>query len=173
MNRYLKQALLWGLSGGFLCFVWFLIVYYSGANPFFSFSQKLVIIIQAAIAFFVIKDFKQKSSEKLFSFADGLLCGFSVMFVLSVFCGILVFIFTQYIHPEMVADHILELKKYLVTNKEVLIKGSSVEIYEGNLKNMDGVTAFTLGLDEFIWKNIRGAMPIILSSLVLRQSKES
>jgi hypothetical protein len=35
--------------------------------------------------------------------------------------------------PQMVVSHIAELKAYLTANKQLLIKQSSIEAFEGNL----------------------------------------
>ncbi len=171
MNNYLKQALLFGLTGGVICFLWFLIVYYSGANPFYSFPQKLVILLQAVVSYLSIRDFRNRYYKEEFSFASGIFCGLAVSILLALVCSILVYIFVAYMHPEMVAAHIIELKNYLIANKQLLIKESSIEVFEGNFKNVNEVTTFTLVLDEFIWKMIRGIMFTILATLTLRREK--
>jgi len=171
MNKYVNQTLIFGLAGGFACFLWFIIVYYAGANPFYSFSQKLVILLQAVICYIAIRYFREKYFNDAFSFGEGILCGLLVTVLLSVFCSVMVYAFIEIVDPEMVVSHIAELKKYLIENKKLLVDESSIDVYEGNFKNVDGVTTYTLVLDEFIWKIIRGLMFTILSSLTLRRSK--
>ncbi|MFN0048939.1 MAG: DUF4199 domain-containing protein [Cytophagales bacterium] len=169
MNRYLVQASIWGISGGFACFIWFLAVYYSGVNPFYSVPQSLVILLQAAVVYFGMMEFRDRQISKEFSFGEGLLCGLLITLFLTVISSVVVYGFVQYFYPEMVATHILELKKYLITNKQLLVKESSIEVFEGNLRNVNQVSAFTLGVDEFIWKMIRGIMLSILAALILRR----
>lgn len=173
MNKYLNTTLLYGIFGGLACSVWFISVYYSGANAFYSFPQKLVILVQGTVVYLGIRYHRSKYSTEEFSFAEGIFTGLCISLALSIISSLFMYIFSQYIHPEMVAAHVEELKKYLLLNKEELIKQSSVEVYEGNFKNVDGVTAYTLMLDELIWKMIRGLMFSILASLTLRRQKES
>ncbi len=172
MNRYTRVALLFGGFGGLLCSLWFLGVHFSGSNPYYSFPQKLIIVLQAAIVYFSIRYFRAKSGEESFSFAEGIFCGLAVALVVAVTSSGFIYVYSSFIEPEIVTEHVAELKNYLISNQAQLISQSSKEAFEGNLKNVDEVNAFTLAIDDFIWKIVRGGMFSILVSLTLRRQKQ-
>ncbi|MDX2191401.1 MAG: DUF4199 domain-containing protein [Bacteroidota bacterium] len=171
LKPYLSTSLIYGTITGLAAFVWFIGVYYSGANAFYSFQQKLSILLQAVAAYFAIKHYRDKQKEGLLSFGEGIIIGMLVALVTALIAGVGIFIFSNYIQPQMITEHVQTLRRYMEVNKTELINRSSEEMYKGNLKGVDEVSAFSLALDDFIWKIIRGTMFSILVSLVLRRSK--
>jgi hypothetical protein len=148
-------------------------VYFSGANPFYSVPQGLTILIQAAISFYSIRYFRLQKNALDFSFGEGIIFGVLVTLFCAVFSGLVNYAFIEFLYPEMIPRHIIELQQYLLTNKASLVKESSLEVFEGNLRNVQDVTAVTLGIDEFIWKMVKGTMFTILVSLTQRRKEQS
>jgi hypothetical protein len=64
-----------------------LIVHYSEQILLQLFLKKLVILIQAVIAYFAIKDFRKRYFEDEFSIGDGMFCGLLITVFSSVFSG--------------------------------------------------------------------------------------
>ena len=161
--------MVFGIIGGILGFFWFLGVYHLGGNPFYSFWQKLVVLVQGGVAFFAIKYFRDKVNEGSLSFGEGVLTGLLVAIVTALVSGTGEYFYAEYVKPEMVQSHLKQLYAYFEANKEELIRRSSVKMYEGNYKAVGEVNAFTLTLDEIIWKIVRGTMFAVLVSLALRR----
>lgn len=170
MQKLARLWLLIALPGSLFAFVWFYAVYLAGHNPYYSFFQKLVILLHGAVSLAAIWYYRDKFNQGLLSFPEALVSGISTSLIVAMAAAIGIYIFGQYLHPETVPMHIQELKNYLISHKEGLIKQSGAEMYEGNLRNVDNITATSLAIDAFIWKVIQGTMFSILAGLALRRT---
>lgn len=171
-NNISKIALFIAIPGGLFSFFWFLGTIYFGANAFYSFPQKLVILFQGLISFLAIWYYRKLKNEFEFTFLESFLIGFMNTLIVAIISSTFIYIYCKFYNPEIVTAQIALLKQYLIDNKDLLINQSNQAVYEGNLKSVDGVNAYSLALDGFIWKIVQGAMFSILCSLVLRRKPE-
>ncbi|MDX2195748.1 MAG: DUF4199 domain-containing protein [Cytophagales bacterium] len=168
MNKIIKTSLIFGTVFGIVGFVWFLGVYFAGHNAFYSFAQKLSLIMMGAATLWAVWMYRS-SNEGNLTFGEGALTGISMNILAALITCSLIYIYTYYINPDMVQLHILTLKQYLAANKKALIDGSNETTYKGTLKAVNEVTSYTLALDAFIWKVVEGFMFSFLISVALRR----
>jgi len=165
--------LLVGSILGLLGCIYLLIVYKFGeANPFYSFPQKLSILFCLAVALASIAGYRQYQNEGQLSFGEGIVVGSFANLVHAAIVSLAIFVYCQYIEPELVVNQIKTLNEYMIFNKENLIQSSSPELYAGSLKQVKNVNASSLAWDSLIWKMVQGIMFSILISLVLRRKAE-
>lgn len=172
MQKY-KYPILTGLICGLASVLWFIITYWSGANPFYGFSQKASILLQPFAAYAGIWLYREKTNNKQLSYGEGIVMGLVIAATTGLISALGMYALAEWVYPQMVADHVAELRRYMEAMKDELIKNSSMEMYEGSLKGIDFVNASTLAADDLIWKTIKGLMFGVLMSLPLRRKLES
>lgn len=166
--NYLKHALIFGIFSGFVCYAWFLTVYSFGINPFFSFWANLVILFVGGTTFFSI--YMYAKSLQTFSFGQGLFLGGFTNMITGIFCCLCIYLSTTYVIPNAIEIYRNESLLHLLSNKQNLIKESSITIFNTYLQSIPNIDAQNSSIRYFISNIIiPGLMFTILSSLPLRK----
>ena len=161
-----------GMFFGVIGSIYFYVVYLCGANPFYSFPQKLTILFCAIVALITIFGFRRYQNDGLLSFGEGIIAGSFANLIFAIIVSIFTYIFCEYLEPIAVVKHIKTLTDYMAINKQNLINSSSPEMYQGSIENLKNVNSSSISWDSLIWKMIQGTMFSILISLVLRRKLE-
>lgn len=164
-NKFLKTILIFGMGGGLLTFLYFMIVYWAGANPFYGFFQKLIMIPKALILLAGLYYYKVQLKSHL-SFGKSVLTGFLMNFCIVLISSFMIFLTIRFAEPGMITKQIETLKNYMIEQKETLVNRSSEKAYRKNFESLDQINAYSLAVDRFIRRNITDLMFVFLISMV-------
>lgn len=140
-----------GLTSGLFSLLFFMIVYWSGNDPFGKFDLLAYILPSILIAYSVFHR-KRFAGKGFISFPEGFMTGLLTSFTSVNVAAIGIYI-VLLIKPEILGQHILELELFLDSNKVALIEQSNQKSYDELVASVKSTTMGSMVLDYFIKKS--------------------
>lgn len=157
----------YGVLGGLVCFALVAILYFVGYNPFGDVGR----ISYLPIPFFVfmaIRNYK-KYVESDLTFGKGFRVGLAVAFYTALTSALLVLALIYLIGPEILQNHIAEMRAILEETREqqvqILGEKSYNQVYEG----LDELTPTWQAADFFLWRLIVGIIFALVAAVFFRK----
>jgi hypothetical protein len=170
MNRYLKAALSFGLLGGGLSFLGFLIIYWLGIEPI---SMNLIIgyVIAPVFVFFAVKNFRDNYNGGTLYFGHGMTVGFFTYTIIALLASL--YIFGMLHLDQDLFTNFRQINLELMGNNEEMLKeGLSEQAYEETYENISKMTIFDVAVNDFLRKIFSGLFFTIIISIILKRTVE-
>lgn len=159
-----------GLIGGLLAAILFVILYAAGQNPLLS-TKKIPfgIILIPLLVYFSIKEFRDYSNNGELRFWQGLVIGFVNYLIIALISGVFVLAFLSYydraILQELINFNVLNFEE----NKAGFIETFDQATYDKVLADIRRTTVHHIALDDFTRKVLIGFISTFIISIFLRK----
>jgi hypothetical protein len=163
----IRVGIRYGVTGGLACFAIVLLLYFIGINPFGDYGRYSFIPIPFAI-FLGIKYYKRFNDTEI-GFLRGLRVGASVAFYAALCASMLVFILTYLTGPELIQQHVNEMKALLEETREEQVKMLGENIYEQGYKALDSLSPSMLAADDFVRRFVGGLFFALIAAVFFRK----
>jgi hypothetical protein len=169
-SRYLIPGLKFGLTGGLIQFLSFLLFYYLGFRPLLNLNTLILDIILIFIfVFFGTKDFKTRFNSGELRFWQGMSVGFVAYMTLSLLSAILLYSYLEFIEPKVIAEYIEQTRVYLENSEIRTEELITPEEFKKNLDELEKTSAKILAISAFWKKVFIGLLVTPVSSIILRK----
>ena len=163
----IRVGVRYGVLCGTVCFVLVLVLYFAGANPLGQMGWVTYIPIPVFI-FLGIRYFKLFNDTEI-GFGRGFRVGLSVSFYTALSAAMIVFLFLYVAGPDVLQNHIAEMKALLEQTKEQQIKLLGKETYEQGYKAYDSLSPSILAADDFLRRIFVGAVFSLVAAVFFRK----
>lgn len=163
----IRVGIRYGVLCGVACFAIVLLLYFMGLNPFGDYGRYSFIPIPFAI-FLGIRYYKKFNDTEI-GFLRGLRVGTSVAFYAALCASMLVFILTFVAGPELLQQHILEMKALLEGAREEQIKIFGEEWYQEAYNAAISTTPSSLAAGDFIRRFFGGLVFALIAAVFYRK----
>jgi len=174
LNKLLRIAVRYGLIGGVISFVLVIVMFYLGRHPLVvSPYLDFRILLFGIFVFFALKEFRDYDQQGVLYFAQAMLGGFMVIFILTTLATLLIWIFGS-VEPDFVSEYIEQVTAYVKSFSEEDIKQLGKDVYERNLAALPSTNIGRLAFTYFVQGLVLGFfVNIVLSVIVRRQPKNA
>jgi len=171
MNRYLKAAWPFGLSGAGLCLLGFLTMYALDVEPL-SMNLILGYVFIPVFVFFGIKSFRDGYNGGTLYFSQGMSVGFFVYTLMALIAALYVYIFLQ-VEPQAF-DTFRQINLNLMEdNREVLLEQLNENAYTETLASLSAMSILDVATNDFLRKIFPGLFFTIIISIILKRTVKS
>jgi hypothetical protein len=167
-NKLIGVPLKYGLFGGALVIVLFLLFYLLGKNPLteIEFIDDLMVVV---FVFFAIKEFRDRHNHRELHFWQGVSAGMITYFTIAIVSALFVLLLLFVIDPDLLGDYIENKITLLNENKDSLIKNINEKAYSEALVGVRHTTPLDLAIDDFLKKSIIGLFLTVIIAVILRK----
>ncbi len=160
---------LYGLSGGLLAIILFLVLWYVvGMNQLVT-NKFFDAILVLFFVFFSIKDFKDNRNNGVLHYWQGMSVGISTFFVMATCWGSFVYFFLTFINPEPLHNFIQERLTVVNQNKAYYISEFGERWFREQLNSIPAISPFDMSLDYL--KMLLFIFPVILIlTIIMRRT---
>ena len=162
-----RVGIRYGVTGGVACFAIVLLLYFIGLNPFGDYGRYSFIPIPFAI-FMGIKYYKKFNDTEI-GFLRGLRVGASISFYAALCASMLVFILTYVAGPELLQQHVQEMKALLEEAREDQIKLFGEKWYQEAYNAAISTTPSSLAASDFIRRFFGGLIFALIAAVFYRK----
>lgn len=167
-SPYLVVPFKYGMVGGILSIILFLVLYWAGINPlikgiFFSFFFIPIFI------FFSVKEFKKYYNAGFLHFWQGMSIGFITYMIIALVSATFIWIYLDSINTELLREYITDRVGLMDSSRENLVEQLGKDSFEQALSAVKLTTALDMALDDFIRKVAIGFFITTVISVVMRQ----
>jgi hypothetical protein len=169
MNKYISYTYQFGVIGGAVCLLAFIVFEWAGFDPT-TFSMIFGYVLIPIILFVGIKFFRDKVNVGVLSFSEGMTIGLFIYSIAASVSGLGIFIIL-WIFPnffQRIKDSKLTL---LESNKDLIFEKFNEESYQDTYASMIEMTPIDIAFNDFIWKILSGLFFTILISIILKKTK--
>ena len=169
-NPILKVPAKFGLIGGLLAAILFIVLYAVGQNPLLS-TKKIPfgIILIPLLVFFSIKEFRDYFNGRELRFWQGVVIGFVNYLIIALISSTFIFVFLNYYDQELLQElinfNILNFER----NKSGFIETFDQDTYDKVLADIRKTTVHHIALDDFTRKMLIGFISAFIISIFLRK----
>ncbi|GAB3197498.1 hypothetical protein ABID22_003405 [Pontibacter aydingkolensis] len=163
----IRVGVRYGVLCGVVCFVLVMVLYFAGTNPFGDMGRITYLPIPIFI-FLAIRYFKLFHEGEI-GFGRGFRVGLSVSFYTALSAAMLVFLFVSFAGPEILQNHIAEMKMLLEETREEQIKLIGKENFETGYKAIDTLTPSMLAADDFLRRILVGGVFSLVAAVFFRK----
>ncbi len=167
-----RLAFRYGLAGGVMAIVAFLVFFYLGQQPWRNLISFLIdILIIGLFSFLTIKDFRSNYNNGELRFYHGMSLGFICYTTIAFVFAVFYFVFMQWIEPDFLSVFIDTAKSDMELRKDMMLLGieADPEVYfSEQLASLEKITKSSLIFDSFLKKLIFGVFLAPIFSIVLR-----
>ncbi len=167
-NKLVAVPLKYGMIGGVVVILLFLIFYFMNLDPLVNIKMVDIFILTVFILF-ALKEFRDRYNDRQLHFWQGMTGGVINYLTIAVISAIFILIMTVIIDPEMTTKYIESRIALLHENKQTLIDTMDEQTYIDTVAGVKGTTGFDLALDDFLKKSIIGLFLTIIISVILRK----
>lgn len=167
-NKLVAVPLNYGIIGGFIVILLFLIFYFFNLSPLVNIKMTDPLILSTFI-FFALKEFRNKYNNRQLHFWQGMSGGVINYVTIALISAIFILVMTVIIDPEMTAKYIESRIELLIENKQTLVDTMNEETYLKVLAGVKETTGYDLALDDFLKKSIIGLFLTIIIAVILRK----
>jgi hypothetical protein len=169
LSKLMRIALRYGLIGGVVAFVLVIIMFYLGRHPLVvSPYLDFRILLFGIFVFFALKEFRDFDQNGVLYFAQAMLGGLIVIFILTTLASILIWIFGS-IEPEFVSQYIEQVTAYVKGFSQEDIDRLGKDVYERNLLALPDTNILRLAFTYFVQGLVLGFFVNIVLSVVVRR----
>lgn len=168
----MRIALRYGLIGGVIAFVLVIVMFYLGRHPLVvSPYLDFRILLFGIFVFFALKEFRDYDQDGVLYFAQAMLGGFMVIFVVTLSASLLIWIFGIF-ESNFVSQYIEQVTAYVKAFSQEDIDRLGKDVYERNLEALPSTNISKLAFTYFVQGLVIGFfINIVLSVVVRRQPK--
>ena len=172
LNKLMRTALRYGLIGGVIAFALVVIMFYLGRHPLIvSPYLDFRILLFGIFVFFALKEFRDYDQDGVLYFAQAMLGGFVVIFILTLVATLLIWVFGTY-ETDFVTEYVKQVTAYLKQFSREEIEGLGKDVFERNLNALPSTNISILAFTYFIHGLVIGFfVNIALAVIVRRQPK--
>lgn len=163
-----KLSFKYGVAGGVLAIVAFLVFHYIGLPPGSLISMIGTLIVVGMFTFLPMKDFKSNINNGEFRFYHGMTIAFISYLTIAAVYGILYWIFIELIEPDYLSNKILSIRESLIDQKEQMADDFGLEEYQRQLNGLDAISVSSEIISEFAKRLFFGLFLAPIFSIVLR-----
>ncbi|NJN27788.1 MAG: DUF4199 domain-containing protein [Cyclobacteriaceae bacterium] len=167
-NKLLAVSLKYGIIGGMVSVLFFLILYALDQNPLVS-VKVLDIFLLAIFIFFSIKEFRDGYNTRGLHYWQGMSVGVLTYLGIAMVSAFFILLMTTLVDPELTANYITTRIDLLDTNKQSLIETIDSNTYQEAVAGVKGTSGLDLALDDYLKKSIIGLFLTIIIAVVLRK----
>ena len=165
----MRTAVRYGLIGGAIAFVLVIIMFYLGRHPLVvSPYLDFRLLLFAIFVFFALKEFRDYDQDGVLYFAQAMLGGFVVIFVLTLLASLLIWLFGTIEH-DFVTEYVEQVTTYLKSFSQEDIDKLGKDTYDRNLTALPATNISTLAFTYFIHGLVIGFFVNIVLSVVVRR----
>lgn len=168
MNRFMYASLPFGLAGGLLLVVGFLLLHFLGTEP----VGMILIFGYVATPVFVfagIKHFRDKHNGGELFFSQGMSVGFFVYTLMAFISALFIWVFMVF-QPEVFEVFKASNIALLEQKEALLTEQLGQESFEETYLNIQAMTVFDVALNDFLRKIIPGLFFTIIISIILKRT---
>lgn len=162
-----REGVRYGVLCGIACFALVALLYVTGYNPFGEWGRVTYLPIPAFI-FLAIRNFKKYNQGQL-SFGKGFRLGLAVSFYTALCTGMLIFVLIYLVGPEILQQHVTEMKALLEETREEQIKLLGQKMYDEGFKALDSITPSMLATDDFVRRIFAGGIFSLVAAVFFRK----
>ena len=167
-NKLISVPLKYGVIGGGLVILLYMIFYFLGKNPIVEI--KLVdILILAVFIFFSLKEFRDRYNNRELHFWQGVSGGMITYFSIAIISALFILILLVVIDPGITTNYIESRIALINENKEQLVESINEQAYIDALAGVKKTTPLDLAFDDFLKKSIIGLFLTIIIAVILRK----
>lgn len=163
----IRVGVRYGVLCGLVCFALIVGLYMTGFNPFGDIGRLTYLPIPVFI-FLAIRYFKLFHEGEI-GFGRGFRVGLSVSFYTALCTAMLVFLFVSFAGPEVLQNHIAEMKALLDATKEEQIKLLGERMFEEGYKALSSITPSMLAADDFLRRIFVGGIFSLVAAVFFRK----
>jgi heme exporter protein D len=163
----IRVGIRYGVLCSLACFALVLVLYFVGYNPFGEMGRLTYLPIPVFI-FLAIRYFKLFNEGNI-SFGKGFRVGLSVAFYTALATAMLVLVFIYLVGPEVMQNHIQEMKVLLEQTREEQVRLLGERLYEEGYKALDSITPSMLAADDFVRRIFVGGIFSLIAAVFFRK----
>jgi hypothetical protein len=159
----------YGILAGIISMILFLILYFSGKNPFMIPALlDFRILLYPIILVFAIRDFKENKNGGILHFWQGMTVGLLAVLTGAFIMAIFIIVFGGLIQPEILSDYIRQMTEQINSLNEQVRESVGRQAIEKTLELLPATNIMDLSFDYFIKSLPYGVFLTIIISLILR-----
>ncbi|MEX2513380.1 MAG: DUF4199 domain-containing protein [Cyclobacteriaceae bacterium] len=168
MNRFLLAAYPFGLAGGGLCVVAFLLMNFLGAEPI---GMNLVFgyIIMPLFVFVGIKNFRDRYNGGNLHFSQGMTIGFFVYSIIALVSAVFIYLYLQFDTSIFEAFRQSNLN-LMEENQAILVEQLNQKAYEDTYQSIGKMNIMDVAMNDLLRKIIPGLFFTIIISIILKRT---
>ena len=163
----IRVGIRYGVLCSLACFLLVVVLYFMGYNPFGDMGRLTYLPIPVFI-FLAIRYFKLFNEGNM-SFGKGFRVGLSVAFYTAMATAMLIFVFIYLVGPEVIQNHVAELRAILDETREQQIKLLGEESFEAGYKGLDSLTPSLLATYDFVSRMFVGGLFSLVAAVFFRK----
>lgn len=163
----IRVGIRYGVLCSLACFLLVVALYFMGYNPFGDMGRLTYLPIPVFI-FLAIRYFKLFNEGNM-SFGKGFRVGLSVAFYTAMATAMLIFLFIYLVGPEIIQNHVAELRAILDETREEQIKLLGEESFEAGYKGLDALTPSLLATYDFVSRVFVGGIFALVAAVFFRK----
>lgn len=159
-----------GLVGGAMTILLFLVIYFLGQNPLLVYGNfDFSFLLLPVFIFFSIKEFRDYKNHKQLGFWQSMAVGIISYVTMALISAFFIWFFLNFINSELVSGYIADRIQLIVHMKGELIEKLGTEMYEKTYHELESTTAYVIALDDFLKKIFIGLFLTLILSVILRK----
>jgi hypothetical protein len=167
-NKLITVPIKYGIIGGGLVILLFMIFYFLGKNPLIEIKM-VDIFLLAVFIFFSLKEFRDRYNNRELHFWQGLSGGMITYFTIAIISALFILILLVIIDPGITTNYIESRVALINENKEQLVESINEQAYLDALAGVEKTTPLDLAFDDFLKKSIIGLFLTIIIAVILRK----
>ena len=170
-SQLYKVPIKYGITGGILCIILFLVLLLIGDYPFLMptyFMSGVIILIMLCFSTKELRDYKYGGKM---CYWQGMTAGFVSIFLIALLSGVFVYIYASQIDREILADHAQQVAATLFEDPEGWIERHGEEGYKRLLnESLQLISPAELAFDDFLKKLIIGFFLTTIVALLFKRT---
>jgi hypothetical protein len=173
LNKLMRISTRYGLIGGGIAFVLVVIMFYLGKHPLVvSPYLDFRVLLFGIFVFFALKEFRDYDQDGVLYFAQAMLGGFMVVFIVTVVATILIWIFGS-IEGDFVKLYVDQETAFLKSFDQADIDRLGKVDFERNLAALPSTNILLLALTYFRNGLVLGFFVNIIMAVIVRRQPKS
>jgi hypothetical protein len=170
MIEEVKYKINTGVKIGLIYFIFFVLSYYTGVNPYSAASiTSIGTLISIGFLFYAVKKFRDDFTEGVISYGNVFKTTVSIAFFYASFTSILCYLFTSTFGTDVLDRYKKEAMLALSQMSKML--NSSTELQDSLIKAIEQSTLFGLMLGDFQNKIIGAILVGLIFGFILKKDK--
>ncbi|MCC5937057.1 MAG: DUF4199 domain-containing protein [Lunatimonas sp.] len=168
MNKFMHAALPFGIAGGFLLVLGFLLLYFLGTEPV-GMVLNFGYVATPLFVFAGIKQFRDKHNGGELYFSQGMSVGFFVYTLMALISAFFIWVFMVF-QPEVFEVFKASNIALLEQKRALLTEQLGEQSFEETYVNIQAMSVFDVALNDFLRKIIPGLFFTIIISIILKRT---
>lgn len=170
-SQLVKVPLKYGIVGGILSMLVFLVLYWSGDYPLVESSYIINGVIILLMLFFAVKELRDYHYDGKLLYWQGMTAGFVCVLVICLLSALFVVIFISYIDEHILIQHQSYIQDKLTDHPEEWIERHGEEIYQQVIaQNRQLLSPLEIAVDDFLKKGVVGLFISTVIALLFKRT---